>query len=168
SVCDYDQRRTIDHPRKLVNKQETTQQRRELFATAADILHTDYRREVVEPAVIRALGELPATMTNGLDHDQAVERISTSIQRLNQAGVNGLRELSFATDGLEGAEDVGAVSQHRLEQQRPEAPPELVVLPPRHDSDDGQLYDWAEAARIDLAEDKPRQLRPVDPPLPES
>ncbi|MGP5629688.1 pentapeptide repeat-containing protein, partial [Corynebacterium casei] len=34
--------------------------------------------------------------------------------------------------------------------------------------DDGQLYDWAEAARIDLAEDKPRQLRPVDPPLPES
>ena len=165
---DSGQRSASDQHRELVNKAESTQQRRELFSTAADMLHTDYRREVVEPAVIRALGELPATMTNGLDHDQAVERISTSIQRLNQAGVNGLRELSFATDGLEGAEDVGAVIQHRLEQQRPEATPELVVLPPRHDSDDGQLYDWAEAARIDLAEDKPRQLRPVDPPLPES
>src|SRR5699024_4465571 len=139
---DSGQRSASDQHRELVNKAESTQQRRELFATAADMLHTDYRREVVEPAVIRALGELPATMTNGLDHDHAVQRISTAIQRLNQAGANGLRELAYATDRLESAEDVGAAIHHPLERQRPEATPEPVVLPPRHDSDDGQLDDW--------------------------
>src|SRR5699024_1679614 len=56
---DSGQRSASDQHRELVNKAESTQQRRELFATAADMLHTDYRREVVEPAVIRALGELP-------------------------------------------------------------------------------------------------------------
>src|SRR5699024_329259 len=89
-------------------------------------------------------------------------------QRLHQAGVNGLRELDAATEGLYGAEDVGAVIAYRLDLQRPEETPNLVELPPRHDGDDGELYDWAAAARVDLTEAKPRQLRPVEPPLPES
>ena len=63
-------------------------------------------------------------MTNGLDIDQAVERISTAIQRLNQAGVHGLRELDKATEALDGAEDVGAVIAYRLDLQRPENTPD--------------------------------------------
>src|SRR5699024_12103510 len=57
-------------------------------------------------------------------------------QRLHQAGVNGLRELDAATEGLYGAEDVGAVIAYRLDLQRPEETPNLVELPPRHDGDE--------------------------------
>ena len=165
---DAGQRSAIDQHKELLNKADSDQERRNLYSSAADLLHTQYRREVIEPTVIRALGQLPETMTDGLDTNQAVERISTAIQRLHQAGVNGLRELDAATEGLYGAEDVGAVIAYRLDLQRPEETPNLVELPPRHDGDDGELYDWAAAARVDLTEAKPRQLRPVEPPLPES
>lgn len=165
---DNGQRSAIDQHKELTNQAASEDERKSLFSTATDMLHTSYRHEVVEPAVLRTLGELPESMTNGLDIDQAVERISTAIQRLNQAGVHGLRELDNATKALDGAEDVGAVIAYRLDLQRPEHTPTLVAMPPRHEGEDGELYDWASAARVDLTAAKPRQLRPVDPPLPDS
>ena len=165
---DNGQRSAIDQHKELINQAASEDERKSLFSTATDMLHTSYRHEVVEPAVLRTLGELPESMTNGLDIDQAVERISTAIQRLNQAGVHGLRELDNATKALDGAEDVGAVIAYRLDLQRPEHTPTLVAMPPRHEGEDGELYDWASAARVDLTAAKPRQLRPVDPPLPDS
>ncbi|MCQ9334905.1 relaxase domain-containing protein [Corynebacterium phoceense] len=165
---DSGQKSATDRHHDLIKQATGDEEKRSIYRTAADLLHTDYRREVIEPAVQRHLGQLPESLTTGLDMKQATERISTALQRLHQYGVNGLRELDIAVHGLEGAHDVGAVIAHRLGQLVPESAPELVALPPHHEAEDRELYDWATAARIDLSEVKPRQLRPVDPPLPES
>ena len=143
------------------------ERKRELLATAGDLLTTSWRRTQLEPEVRDLLDALPVTLTAPVDEDQAVERIATSAVRLARHGIDYRDLIGEATANLEGSRDVAAVIAHRLESHLPASAPKLAALPPRHIGQDVELYDWAHTLHTELAADTVRELRPLDVPLPE-
>ncbi|AJK70173.1 MobF family relaxase [Corynebacterium marinum] len=143
------------------------ERKRELLATATDVLTTSWRRTQLEPEVRDLLDALPVTLTAPVDEDQAVERIATTAVRLARHRIDYRDLIGEATANLEGSRDVAAVIAHRLESHLPASAPKLAALPPRHIGQDVELYDWATTTRDELARDTARTLRPLNAPLPE-
>lgn len=148
------------------------ERRGELLATATDLLTTTWRREVVEPDVRRRLDALPVSYLTAIDEDQAVERISTAVVRLNAYGVDYREVIDTAFSELDGSRDVGAVIASRLTDYLPEDKPTLRELPPLHAGVDDELHTWAHQTREHLVAvattaTPERQLRALEVELPD-
>jgi len=163
---DTGQESATDTREKLRREAASPERARELYATAADMLTTTWRRDFVEPNVRDWLDTLSVGYLETIDEDQAVERISTAAVALARHGVDYRELMAEATSDLEGARDAGAVIAHRLREHLPDTAPKLWALPPHHASMDAELYDWAEATHAALQPNE-RELRELDYALPE-
>ena len=163
---DTGQESATDTREKLRREAASPERARELYATAADMLTTKWRRDFVEPNVRDWLDTLPVGYLETIDEDQAVERISTAAVALARHGVDYRDLMADATSDLEGARDAGAVIAHRLRGHLPDTAPKLWALPPRHAGMDTELYNWAENTHAALQPNE-RELRELDYALPE-
>lgn len=162
---DAGQESATDTREKLRREAAHPERTRELYATAADMLTTTWRRDFVETNVRDWLDTLPVGYLETIDEDQAVERISTAAVALARHGVDYRDLMADATSDLEGARDAGAVIAHRLREHLPDKAPKLWALPPRYAGMDTELYNWAEATHAALQ--PTRELRELDYALPE-
>lgn len=162
---DKGQESATDTRDKLRREAVSPERKRELYATAADMLTTTWRRDRVEPNVRDWLDTLSVGYLETIDEDQAVERISTAAVALARHGVDYRELMADATSNLEGTRDAGAVIAHRLREHLPDKAPKLWALPPRHAGMDTELYDWAENALETLQ--PTHELRELDYALPD-
>lgn len=163
---DTGQESATDTREKLRREAASPERTRGLYATAADMLTTKWRRDFVEPSVRDWLDTLSVGYLETIDEDQAVERISTAAVVLARHGVDYRDLMADATSDLEGARDTGAVIAHRLREHLPKKAPKLWALPPRYAGMDTELYNWAEATHAALQPNE-RELRELDYALPE-
>ena len=150
---DRSQRSAVETMREEMADATSTERVSALFAHGADLAAAQFTDETLTEYI----EALPSMHRASLEPDSPqYEAIASAWRDAALAGVDPREHWLDITDGLDTADDPGALIAWRLRQQLPD-PPDTPHVAPDHAGWDAELHGWLNTARADLTAD------PTDP-----